>query len=42
LLPLLKGELVRFRYLTASRQDKGVIIQYLIKVRANLVSSLLA
>lgn len=28
----LQGELVRFRYLMASREDKGVIIRYLIKV----------
>ena len=28
----IQGELVKFRYLTLSRQDKGVVIRYLVKV----------
>jgi hypothetical protein len=28
----LQGELVKFRYLQCSRQDKGIILRYLIKV----------
>ena len=27
----IQGELVKFRYLTCSRQDKGVVIRYLVK-----------
>ena len=28
----IQGELVKFQYLTLSRQDKGVVIRYLVKV----------
>jgi len=29
---LIEGELVKFRYLTLSREEKGVVVQYLVKI----------